>query len=102
MSPHHLYGESLCQRKSVFSLWFLRFFAANCFFQDDNNLHTMGFWGIPRNSIQKTHIHTDLTSWPGNLTPRLNPPNLVAASRQSAADFGFQNGGALTRRCYRV
>src|SRR2546421_2729536 len=26
----------------------------------------------------------------------------VAASRQSAADFGFEDGGALTRRRYRV
>src|SRR5947208_2792408 len=33
MSPRHPYGESRCQRKSFFSLWFLCFFAANCFFQ---------------------------------------------------------------------
>ena len=33
MSPRHPYGESLCQRKSFFSLWFLCFFAANWFFQ---------------------------------------------------------------------
>ena len=33
MNARHPYGENLCQRKSVFSLWFLCFFAANCFFQ---------------------------------------------------------------------
>src|SRR5207237_8044458 len=33
MSPRHPCGESLCQRKCFFSLWFLCFFAANCFFQ---------------------------------------------------------------------
>ncbi len=32
MSLRHPYGESLCQRKSVFSLSFLCFFAADCFF----------------------------------------------------------------------
>src|SRR2546430_17558230 len=36
--------------------------------------------------------------WPGNFTTQLNPPHLVAAFRHNAADFGFENGGPLTRR----
>ena len=28
--------------------------------------------------------------WPGNFTTQLNPPHLVAAFRQNAADFGFE------------
>ena len=31
MSPRHSYGESLCQRKSFFSLWFLCFFAVKLY-----------------------------------------------------------------------
>ena len=57
MRQRHPYGESRCQRNFFFSLWFLCFLAANCFFQaewfagmmcnEHPALNDLGNWAAP-------------------------------------------------------